>query len=144
MAVTPSSADQGVDVPATVLLVDDDEDARESVAEMLQDEGFEVRMAQDGFEALDRLSEQPRPVAMVLDLEMPRMGGREVLRRLQRQRDLATIPVCVLSGALHEKTELPTGAALAIPKPLLVHRLVQILAWLRACAKSVRPTSTST
>jgi CheY-like chemotaxis protein len=137
MVETTSPADQGVGV--TVLLVDDDADARDSVAELLEDEGFEVRMAQDGLEALARISEPPRPVAMVLDLEMPRMGGYEVLRRLQGRRDLASIPVCVLSGALDEKTELPKGAALAIPKPLLVHRLVQILAWLRRCVDSASP-----
>jgi CheY-like chemotaxis protein len=139
VSAVPSPADKGVDAPATVLLVDDDADARDSVGEMLEDEGFVVRMAQDGFEALDRLSEQPRPVAMVLDLQMPRMGGHEVLRRLQQRRDLASIPVCVLSGALDKKTALPSGAALAIPKPLLLHRLVQILAWLRACANSPSP-----
>ena len=122
----------------TVLIVDDDEDARDSVADMLRDEGFDVRTACDGFEALQRISEQPRPAAMVLDLGMPRMGGREVLRRLQGQGDLASIPVCVLSGELLDATQLPLGATLSIPKPLLVHRLVQIVDWLRTCA-AARP-----
>ncbi len=127
-----------------MLIVDDDEDARDSVADMLRDEGFDVRTAGDGFEALERISQQPRPAAMVLDLGMPRMGGREVLDRLQGQGgDLANIPVCVLSGELLDATQLPPGATLAIPKPLLVHRLVQILEWLRTCAAEQAPTPAS-
>ncbi len=120
---------------ATVLVVDDDDDCRESVADMLREEGFDVRTGRDGYEALELIAQEPRPAAMVLDLGMPRMDGHEVLRSLQTQGDLANIPVCVLSGAL-EESELPSGATLAIPKPLLVHRLVQILAWLRQCANA--------
>ena len=121
---------------ATVLVVDDDEDSRDSVADMLRDEGFDVRTACDGYEALERIALEPRPAAMVLDLGMPRMGGREVLSRLQGRGDLARIPVCVLSGELLDASELPLGAMLAIPKPLLVHRLVQILEWLRECSRA--------
>jgi CheY-like chemotaxis protein len=122
---------------ATVLVVDDDEDSRDSVADMLRDEGFDVRTASDGYEALERIALEPRPAAMVLDLGMPRMGGREVLSRLQGQGDLANIPVCVLSGELLDASQLPLGAMLAIPKPLLVHRLVQILEWLRECSRAM-------
>src|SRR5688500_12567442 len=85
---------------ATVLAVDHGGDSRGSVADMLRDEGFDVRTASDGYEALERIALEPRPAAMVLDLGMPRMGGREVLSRLQGQGDLARIPVCVLSGEL--------------------------------------------
>lgn len=125
---------------ATVLVVDDDEDARDSVADMLREEGFGVLTASDGYEALELAAAQPRPAAMILDLGMPRMGGREVLRKLQTRDELAKIPVCVLSGAL-EDSELPLGATLAIQKPLLVHRLVQILEWLRQCADGARTAS---
>lgn len=123
----------------TVLVVDDDDDARDSVADMLRDEGFGVRTARDGYEALEAIALEPRPAAMVLDLSMPRMGGREVLSRLQGKGDLAKIPVCVLSGELLNASELPLGATLAIPKPLLVHRLVQIVEWLRECSRAAAP-----
>lgn len=132
-ALHPQAPDRRL---ATVLVVDDDEDSRDSVADMLRDEGFDVRTASDGYEALERIALEPRPAAMVLDLAMPRMGGREVLSRLQGRADLAGIPVCVLSGELIEASELPLGATLAIPKPLLVHRLVQILEWLRECSRA--------
>jgi len=111
----------------TVLVVDDDEDTREVVAEILRDEGFRVRTACDGSEALELAARLPHPVAILLDLVMPGMGGREVLRRLRSQPDLANIPVCIVSG----EAGFPPGANLAVRKPLLVHRLVRVLEWLR-------------
>jgi CheY-like chemotaxis protein len=111
----------------TVLLVEDDDDARESVAEVLSDEGFDVLTARDGVEALEHFDQLPTPAALVLDLALPRMDGREVLRRLRLRESLADLPICVLSG----EAELPRDVDLAVSKPLLVHRLVQIQNWLR-------------
>lgn len=111
----------------TVLLVEDDDDARESVAEVLSDEGFDVLTARDGVEALEHFERRPAPAALVLDLALPKMDGREVLRRLRLRDSLADLPVCVLSG----ETELPSDVDLAVHKPLLVHRLVQLQNWLR-------------
>ncbi|MDF3069592.1 MAG: DNA-binding response regulator, AraC family [Polyangiaceae bacterium] len=114
---------------ATVLIVEDDEDARDSVAEVLRDEGFEVLTAGDGIAALELLSRIPPPSAVVLDLSLPRMGGLELLERVRAQEALANLHVCVLSG----QPELPSDVELAISKPLLVHRLVQIQKWLDEC-----------
>lgn len=112
---------------ATVLIVEDDDDARESVADVLRDEGYDVIMARDGVEALEQLNRIPPPAAMVLDLALPRLGGLEVLERVRAREDLAGVHVCVLSG----QPELPSNVELAIPKPLLIHRLVQVQKWLR-------------
>lgn len=119
---------------ATVIVVDDDDDTREVVTEILHDEGFDVLGACDGYEALALAERQPRPTAMLLDLAMPRMNGREVLRRIRGCRELASLPVCILSS----EPNLPPGADLAINKPLLVHRLVRVIAWLRECASRAR------
>ena len=119
------------DESAIVLVVDDDDNAREVLAQILRDEGFHVRSARDGVEALGLAALPPRPVAMLLDLSMPRMGGGEVLRRLRARRDLASIPVCIVSG----DNDVPPGANLAVRKPLFVHRLVRVLSWLRECAR---------
>jgi len=118
---------------ATVLVVDDDEDARELVAEVLRDEGFRVCTACDGIEALELAGLHPQPVAMLLDLTMPRMGGRDVLERIRSQPGLANLRICVVSA----ETEPPVGADLAVSKPLLVDRLVRVLTWLRANTSTV-------
>lgn len=115
-----------------VLVVDDDEEARECVAEVLRDEGFEVETAADGCEALEFVARSPPPRALVLDLSMPRMDGREVLKRLKAHESSADIPVCIVSA----ETTLPGSADLALQKPLLVHRLTHLLRWLHECART--------
>jgi DNA-binding response OmpR family regulator len=130
MAAPLSQSDVGQQSKrATVLIVEDDDDARESVAEVLRDEGYDVLTARDGVEALEHLERIPPPTAMVLDLSLPRVGGLEVLERVRAREDLAGVHVCVLSG----QPELPSNVDLAIPKPLLVHRLVQVQKWLQSC-----------
>ncbi len=126
---TTSTNEDGRNKHVTVLIVEDDDDARESVADLLRDEGFDVLTARDGVEAMEQLSKHPRPSALVLDLSLPRLGGREVLRRVRAQQDEPRLPICVLSG----ERELPADVDLALSKPLLVHRLVQMQNWLRDC-----------
>ena len=80
----------------TVLVVDDDRSIRESVAELLEFEGYEVYTAIHGQEALDWLQSNPPPRLVVLDLMMPVMDGWELLERL-READIQ-IPVIVTSA----------------------------------------------
>jgi DNA-binding response OmpR family regulator len=67
-----------------VLIVDDDPDLRGMLAFTLADQGFVVREARDGEEALAALADDP-PDCMVLDLMMPRVDGFEVLERMRSQ-----------------------------------------------------------
>lgn len=71
-----------------MLVVDDDASVRAMLGYILHDEGYVVREAQDGADALDELLVDP-PDCMVLDLMMPRVDGVEVLRR-RKDRSLAT------------------------------------------------------
>jgi CheY-like chemotaxis protein len=124
----PSSASGEVTRP-TVLVVEDDDDSRESLADVLRDEGYDVQAACDGVEALDYLNGASLPAAMVLDMRMPRMGGAEVLRLVRGRPRLAGLPICVLSGNVEEAD----AADLVIEKPLLVTRLVEVQRWLEEC-----------
>jgi CheY-like chemotaxis protein len=99
MAPAPDSS--GLD--ATVLVVDDDDDFREALADALQDEGCNVLAAPSGEAALALLDEALKkrvttPDLMVLDLVMPRMSGIEVLQRVRKSRHWRELPVLVVTA----------------------------------------------
>jgi CheY-like chemotaxis protein len=84
--------------PARILVVEDDHAIRESIAELLADEGYAVACAANGAEALDLLMADAAPSLILLDLMMPVMDGW-AFRSAQRQDPrFAGIPVLVLSA----------------------------------------------
>ena len=107
-----------------VLLVEDDEGIRQVLADSLADEGWLVRQAADGQEALDLLTTW-RPDVILLDLMMPRMDGwafRAAQRTLARGMDL---PLVILSANHRaESTAATLGAAAFIAKPFNIDQLV--------------------
>jgi CheY-like chemotaxis protein len=117
----------------TILLVEDDYDVREALAETLRDEGYAVDCANDGMEALIYLRGGHRPGLILLDLMMPRMSGSEF--RLAQKGDpaVADIPVVLLSadGRMREKA-LVLETAGAIRKPIDLGELLGIIERFRA------------
>jgi CheY-like chemotaxis protein len=85
--------------PLTVLVIDDDEDIAEGLAEFLADEGFNVVTAADGRAALDHLRRGLRPCTILLDLMMPRMNGWEFRHEQLQDTDLKQIPIVVVTAA---------------------------------------------
>jgi CheY-like chemotaxis protein len=83
---------------SAVLVVEDEQDIRETLRDILEMEGYRVRCACNGKEALDALAEMPRPRLILLDLMMPVMSGYELLQALRANDDLASIPVTVVSA----------------------------------------------
>src|ERR1700723_2629275 len=79
----------------TVLVVDDDPDIRLTLRQILREEGFRVREARDGLEALERIADE-EPDLVLLDLMMPGINGWEVLATLRHARK--DLPVVVLSA----------------------------------------------
>ena len=80
-----------------VLIVDDDADIRDTLGELFRRNGFEVELACDGADAIERL-DQLRPAAMIVDLMMPGIIGEELIDYLQSDDELATIPVAIVSA----------------------------------------------
>jgi CheY-like chemotaxis protein len=107
-----------------VLVVEDDEDTRGALGEVLADEGYSVSEASDGATALRRLRSQ-RPHLMLLDLGLPQMRGEELLRAKAADPLMADIPVLVLSGAPGTPT-LP-GVAAVLPKPFDIDDVVGLV-----------------
>jgi len=100
-----------------VLVVDDDAGVRMAVAAVLEDEGYEVTVATDGLDGLDKLG-AGLPALVVLDVMMPFMDGYGFAREL-RQRGLSgRLPVLVLTadaGAQARASELGAGGFLSKP-----------------------------
>ena len=63
----------------TILIVEDNDDVRESLASLFQDAGYAIRLAADGIYALTALADR-QPDVILSDLNMPRLGGQELLR----------------------------------------------------------------
>lgn len=79
-----------------VLLVDDDEDIRSTYADAFRQQGFEVREAKDGVEALDLVS-QKKPDAIFSGIIMPRMDGFDMMENLKKSVETSNIPVIISS-----------------------------------------------
>jgi CheY-like chemotaxis protein len=86
-----------------ILLVDDDEDARELLAIVLEDEHYQVLRAENGAEALRLLGERPATACniILLDLMMPIMNGWDFRRKQLENPQLAGIPVLLMSAGAH-------------------------------------------
>ncbi|MCU0680953.1 MAG: response regulator [Polyangiaceae bacterium] len=107
------------DEPRKVLVVDDDEDLRESLTALLTLEGFSVEGVCNGREALDYLRTHAPPCVIVLDLMMPVMSGAEFRAEQLRDDALASIPVFVLSASHDGRKQAETMRASGyFPKPL--------------------------
>jgi CheY-like chemotaxis protein len=108
-----------------ILIVDDDEDIRQSLRECLEAEGFEAVDLSNGALALAYLSSMPAPDVILLDLRMPVLNGRELCERLHEDPRLVSIPVVVMSAdRLGPETSEELGASRCIAKPLDLNLLL--------------------
>jgi CheY-like chemotaxis protein len=110
-----------------ILVVDDDDDIRTALAEVLRDEGHEVRCAANGREALALLRSSAPPCLVLLDLMMPVMNGWEFREQQLADPALAEIPVFVISAA-GNVAEAPVPADQFIPKPIKIDHLLTVVA----------------
>lgn len=104
--------------------MEDEPDLREDLAYLLAADGFTVRTAAHGAEALAILAAGYRPDLIILDLMLPVMDGWETRARLLADPQLAPIPVLILSGIANDEPEVaPLRAAAYLTKPVGVDRL---------------------
>jgi CheY-like chemotaxis protein len=103
-----------------VLVVDDDHDAAEALADLLTDEGYDVALASDGRQALARLACGPAPDVILLDLMMPHVSGYEFRSLQLADPRLAAIPTIALTaGAIDDRVdELRVNACVRKPAPI--------------------------
>src|SRR5215203_2766000 len=119
-----------------ILVVDDERAVRESLCRALELEGYEIELAADGREALDRLEGDPEPDAMILDVLMPGVDGLEVCRRLRGTG--SKLPVLMLTARtqVEDRVEgLDAGADDYVTKPFALDELLaRVRALLRRTA----------
>lgn len=118
-----------------VLVVDDDDDIRDTIRLALEDMGYIVYEAPDGRPALERLQAHPQGLVVVLDLNMPGMDGVALLHALATDPDLLARHRIIVLSARYGRT-LPLAhvqlitqhAAVLVPKPFELDALLQAVA----------------
>jgi two-component system response regulator MprA len=115
--------------PRHVLVVDDEPAVRESLARSLTFEGYQVSLAADGIEAMERIAAE-RPDVVVLDVLMPRRDGLTTCRRLRAEGDMLPVLMLTARDTVGDRvTGLDVGADDYLVKPF---DLEELLARLRA------------
>ena len=108
-----------------ILVVDDERAVRESLRRALELEGYEVELAEDGSQALERLAREDQPDAVILDVLMPGVDGLEVCRTLRTQG--SRLPVLMLTARtqVEDRVEgLDAGADDYLTKPFALEELL--------------------
>jgi len=127
--------------PITILMADDDEDDRLLTQDALAESRVlnELHFVEDGVELLEYLERKgkfedksisPRPGLILLDLNMPRMDGREALQAIKAHPNLKGIPVVILTTSKQEEDMVKgynLGAASYITKPVTFDGLVELM-----------------
>jgi CheY-like chemotaxis protein len=111
----------------TIMLVEDDRDIRDSLADVLTFRGYRVVPAADGLAAWERLRSGLRPAVIVLDMMMPRLDGWSFLELVATVGELAVIPVVVVSAMPVRLDELPVRPVAGLSKPFRVDHLLALL-----------------
>lgn len=111
----------------TILVVDDEPNARSLLRLILVRAGFEVLVAQDGYEALKEVQEKI-PDAMILDIMMPGIDGFEVCEKLRSNEETANLPIIMLSARADSESVnkgLRVGATKYLTKPVTPEMLTK-------------------
>jgi chemosensory pili system protein ChpA (sensor histidine kinase/response regulator) len=126
--------------PAHVMVVDDSLTVRRLSGRQLARAGYEVSTAKDGQDALQQI-QRTLPELVVLDLEMPRMDGFELVRELRSDPRTATVPIVVVSSRLaekHQRRAAEMGADAFFGKPYPEDELLACIAGLLQRRSTVR------
>jgi chemosensory pili system protein ChpA (sensor histidine kinase/response regulator) len=118
----------------TIMIVDDSVTVRKVTSRLMERQGWEVVTAKDGLDAMSQLAEI-YPSVVLLDIEMPRMDGFEVLRSVRRDERLKDLPIIMITsrtGEKHEQQALDLGVNRYMGKPFqeadLLRNIEEVLA----------------
>jgi len=109
--------------PGTIVVVDDEQDLRELLCELLQNRGYVVDAAGDGIEALAVLRDHDDVGLLLLDLRMPNLDGVGVLAEMEADPALRDIPVCMATAT----PELVPAGITYMTKPIAIGKLFTLI-----------------
>jgi CheY-like chemotaxis protein len=110
---------------ATILLVEDDDDIRDTIADLLASEGYDVVPTANGREAIDYVQgSRPVPAVILLDLMMPVVSGWECLRVIRSSARWSAVPVVVVTAVTRD---LPAGVDALLRKPFGMTELRELV-----------------
>lgn len=129
--VTDRPAPEDVEDTLSIMIVDDSLSVRRVVSKLILHAGWQPVEAKDGIEALEMLQQtSPIPNLILVDIEMPRMDGFELMSTLKAHESFKNIPLVVLTsraGGKHRSKALEIGAAAYVVKPYQDEELLQII-----------------
>lgn len=109
----------------SILVVEDDDDIRNTLVDLLESEGYKTESAENGMKALEILQQIPKPCLVLLDMMMPIMNGREFLDQIMKDSLLAPIPVLVVSAIADQNNS--KGAVGFIKKPIDIDVILRLV-----------------
>lgn len=106
----------------TILIVEDDDDFRKSICDVVLEHGFKPIEASDGEVAM-KILDQYIPSAVLLDIKIPGISGMGVLESIKKRSDLRHIPVHMISGVDYQQSALRMGALGYLTKPVSIEKI---------------------
>ena len=111
-----------------ILVVEDDSAIRETLKEVLSMEGYLVRTACHGREALEILARGPKPALMLVDLMMPVVDGWQLIELLSEDHEMSKVPVVVLSAVVSgEHFQGRKNSLEILKKPFEINKLLEVV-----------------
>jgi len=115
-------------LPKKILVIEDDPDARSLIETVLKLEGFDVTLAADGREGLDKVSVES-PDLIITDISMPRLDGLSLIQLLRTMPLFRAVPILAITsfGTERATTALRAGANRALARPIRNELLVEFV-----------------
>jgi len=126
LSTQPVASVQYMQASHDILIVDDEAPIAQLLADVLQDEGYSIRVARDGASALLEIIKRP-PGLVLLDVALPVMLGSDLLIYLRRH-GFDDLPIIIMTAGLSPQVYLAQGATEVLPKPFDVNVVVERVA----------------
>lgn len=128
-AIKTSAAKRAVANVPSILVVDDALTVRNSLQQLIQDMGYQVKTARDGLDAI-KVMESFQPRVLLTDLEMPNLNGIELTQHIRSRQDIAKLPIVMITSRSqdkHRQLAKQAGVDLYITKPYQDMELIKVI-----------------